>query len=833
VSTGGHSGDAAKTPERKAGGHSDRVGAASPQELLARIAAAAPRSERYEIQGELARGGMGLILKVFDRDLRRTLAMKALRRKAKDGEGGREGPLLVARFLEEAQITAQLGHPGIVPVHDLGVDAEGRAFFTMPLVRGRNLAEAFDCVRDAREGWTLTRGLGALLKVCEAVGYAHDRGVVHRDLKPANVMVGRFGEVYVMDWGLARVLGAADTRDLRLRDEPSTLHVLVESDRSRAKVDTPESPLVTLDGDVIGTPAYMAPEQALGRVDLMGPRSDVYAIGAMLYHLLSGRMPYEQPGLHAGARSTLERVRAGPPASLAELAPAAPGDLVAVCARAMHRDPDRRYAGVLELAADLEAFLERRPVRAREAGLAHALGLFVERHRAAVLAGVAGLAALLGLGGYSHWSVRAALRDTRAANTRAELALSESQRRADVNEARVLVEEEQALWPATPARAEALQHWLARMRDVVEREELHRASLEGGVTAAGEAAGLERFLTDAAALRELEPRIVQRLELARALPALSTGGEHAAAWSRAIAEVAAAPAYAGLALAPQLGLVPLGADPRSGLQEFWHVASGLRPERAATGELVLGADSGVVLVLLPGGEIELGEADDAVPRGIQRNRQPPWPTRVEPFFAGKFEVTQGQWLRAMGANPSRYPPGHPLVSGVTLLHPVESVSWTAAASCAARLDLELPTEAQWEYAARGRSTALFWWGGDDPAGLEGRENVLDVAGGAFLGMKPAAWDDGWKVHAPVGSFEPNPFGLCDALGNVKEWCRDWFAPYPTDATPGDFVLETTRPFRGGNWFEPGITNRVSLRANDFPGSINPNRGLRLARALRE
>src|SRR5262249_40564721 len=145
-------------------------------------------------------------------DLRRRLAMKVAL-----GSGGAEtegsmatSPMVVARFLEEAQVTGQLDHPGIVPVHELGIDSQGRLYFTMKLVEGRDLRHVFELVFSGKEGWSVTRALGVLQKACEAVAYAHRKGVIHRDLKPANVMVGSFGEVYVMDWGLARVLGRKD-----------------------------------------------------------------------------------------------------------------------------------------------------------------------------------------------------------------------------------------------------------------------------------------------------------------------------------------------------------------------------------------------------------------------------------------------------------------------------------------------------------------------------------------------------------------------------------------------------------------------------------------------
>jgi serine/threonine protein kinase len=335
---------------------------ATGRELLERLTKHRPSELRYEDVGEIARGGMGAIHMVWDPDLRRTLAMKVLLGRPPSGEQPTpvDDPSL-GRFLEEAQVTGQLDHPGIVPVYELGVDDKGEVFFTMRLVRGRELKEVIGLVHKGEEGWNLTRALGVLLKVCEAMAYAHSKGVVHRDLKPSNVMVGRFGEVYVMDWGLARVLGREDTKDIRLRpEEPETMSV--RSDRSED--ETPGSPLCTMDGDIVGTPAYMPPEQALGKVSEVGPRSDVYAVGAMLYHLLGGEVPYVPPGSRLRPALVLMQLLQGPPKPLREIQPKVHAELEAICERAMARQPDLRYEDVQQLRSDLAAHLEGRNVRA-------------------------------------------------------------------------------------------------------------------------------------------------------------------------------------------------------------------------------------------------------------------------------------------------------------------------------------------------------------------------------------------------------------------------------------------------------------------------------------
>src|SRR5262245_35996380 len=171
--------------------------------------------ERYKLEGEIARGGMGAILRVWDEDLQRHLAMKVVLGQGEAAPSGKTPPVdsrRLARFLEEAQVTSQLDHPGIVPVHELGLDAKGCVYFTMKLVKGKTLKDVLDELAAGEGDWTQTRVLGVIQKVCDAMAYAHHKGVIHRDLKPTNVMVGRFGEVYVMDWGLARVLDRPDPK---------------------------------------------------------------------------------------------------------------------------------------------------------------------------------------------------------------------------------------------------------------------------------------------------------------------------------------------------------------------------------------------------------------------------------------------------------------------------------------------------------------------------------------------------------------------------------------------------------------------------------------------
>ncbi len=226
-------------------------------------------SQRYDEGGELGRGGMGAVHLVRDRALRRFVAMKRLSPEVA------ATPELVQQFVEEAQLSSQLEHPNVLPTYDLGVDGAGRLFFTMRVVRGNTLWDLLHAP-EMRLGSTERLGdlLEVFLKVCDAVSYAHSRGVIHRDIKPDNIMVGPFGEVYLMDWGLAKVERGVGAH---LLDIPRP----------------PDSPLARLDEGVVGTVSYMAPEQAAG--EDVDARSDVFALGAVLYHIVTGRMPYDHP----------------------------------------------------------------------------------------------------------------------------------------------------------------------------------------------------------------------------------------------------------------------------------------------------------------------------------------------------------------------------------------------------------------------------------------------------------------------------------------------------------------------------------------------------------
>lgn len=286
---------------------------------------------RFEDRGELGRGGMGSVRKVFDERLSRFIAMKVLDPTVRDGR-------VVRRFREEAQIAGQLEHPNIVPVHDLGADEEGNQYFTMKLVRGRTLKQLLDeRPPPARTPGEQRHFLDVLLRVMDAVAFAHSRGVLHRDLKPENIMVGEYGQVYLMDFGLAKL-----TRRARSVDEDEVVRL---AGAERPGEDDPE-------GIVIGTLGYLSPEAAYGRVAQMDERTDVFGLGATLYEMLAGRPPYEGEL----AVDLVMKARRRELLPLDEVA-GVPQALARVAMRALAADPAERFASVAAMRAELDGIL--------------------------------------------------------------------------------------------------------------------------------------------------------------------------------------------------------------------------------------------------------------------------------------------------------------------------------------------------------------------------------------------------------------------------------------------------------------------------------------------
>lgn len=367
------------------------------------------KGDRYLIEKEIARGGMGAVLRAVDCDIRREVAVKYMLNQA--------DPKKKLRFIEEAQITGQLEHPNIVPIHELGVDAHKRLFFSMKMVKGRSLAQVIDELRQnpktAEKEYFLTRLLNIFVNVCNALAYAHSRGVIHRDLKPANIMLGDFGEVYVMDWGLAKVKGQGSEIPL-----PKTSANVVTSRESEADL--------TQEGSVLGTPAYMPPEQATGKVQSIDERSDVYSLGAILYAMLTLQPPIDKEG---GYMAMLMRVAEGEIAPPEQRNPPRAGriprELSAIAMKALAKEPHHRYPNVEALRRDIERFQEGRSVSAKEDTRREMLWKFVKRNKGLSVGVTVAMVVLL----CSTIFLFKAWWETSQAKTASELARQEKEKR--------------------------------------------------------------------------------------------------------------------------------------------------------------------------------------------------------------------------------------------------------------------------------------------------------------------------------------------------------------------------------------------------------------------
>jgi tetratricopeptide (TPR) repeat protein/tRNA A-37 threonylcarbamoyl transferase component Bud32 len=355
---------AAKDGEQPADGHA----------LVESLSHQAEGRSRYTLTRLHAEGGLGRVWIARDADLNRDVALKELK------PSPANHPETARRFVKEAQVTGQLEHPNIVPVYELGHRSEdNQPYYTMRFVHGQTLRDAVaEYHRQLRSGhddpveWL--RLLQAFVSICNAVSYAHSRGVIHRDLKPDNVLLGAFGEVLVLDWGLAKT---GDTKDEHLTpidvSEKASLHT-------------------TLSGRILGTPAYMAPEQAEGLVELVDERTDVYGLGAILFEILTGRPPH----LYGDTADIIGQIIRDPTPPPRSVNSATPRALEAVCAAAMAKERSRRYPAAEELARDIQRYLADEPVSVYREPLLARAGRFVRHHRTKVaFATAAALVALI------------------------------------------------------------------------------------------------------------------------------------------------------------------------------------------------------------------------------------------------------------------------------------------------------------------------------------------------------------------------------------------------------------------------------------------------------
>jgi formylglycine-generating enzyme required for sulfatase activity/tRNA A-37 threonylcarbamoyl transferase component Bud32 len=796
--------------------------------------------ERYEVVREIGRGGQGAVYQATDLKLRRKVALKVL---AWSGANDDEAAL---RFRREGEIASKLEHPGICPVFDVGVEA-GAAYIAMQFVEGETWASRIAaCTRVGDEPSTFATSVDAssattpetpsharssppstraqtarVAAIAETVArtlnVAHERGVVHRDVKPGNIMIGRDDAPVILDFGLAHELD-------------------------------PDGAGLTRTGEVLGTPAYLSPEQLSGKRERIDRRTDVYGLGASLFEALALRKPFSAPTRQALFRTILSE----PPPDLRRLNPAVSKDLATVVAVALEKSPDRRYQTALDFAEDLRRAAAGEAIRARPARWAVRTAGWAKRNPA--LAGAL-VAVVLSLAGGLAVALHL-LNTTQDALSAKSRAVLDFESLSDMKRCRDLAAEAAGLFPTYPSKIPALTAWLERGRRLVGEIGRHEAELAGleashmGARSDSAAWRIEylRELTGVLrAFADPDPRkgaladVEQRLRFAESVRR-TTIDDHAARWDaavRSIANPAECPRYGGLRIVPQLGLVPLGRRADTGLWEFADVSTGEIPATdGVVASYAYDERTAVILVLLPGGAFQMGtDTEDGTTFAFEA----PHRVLLRPYFIAKSETTQGQWLRATGSNPGFFQPGSKIHPETTLLHPATDVTWTQCAAVARRLNLALPTEAQWEFACRA-GTTTEWHFGDEPSDLEDRANVADLSlvndkRGRYGMAQVVDWDDGFAIHAPVTAFPPNAFGLLGFHGNVSEWCRDlWCAtPPPDDRTPGDGAFPggdgTDRATRDGNWLLPAENARCARRTHMAPDTATPTYGCRFARPL--
>ena len=348
---------------------------------------------RFQLVRPHAEGGLGRVSVALDRELNREVALKEIKSELSNDPGARN------RFTMEAEITGGLEHPGIVPVYGLGTRADGQPFYAMRFIKGDSLKQACKKYHDDRPNRSRTENtiqfrnlLRRFIDVCNAVAYAHSRGVLHRDLKPGNIMLGKYGETLVVDWGLAKAVGRQAEFD---GSGETTLRPRSANDSSKTQI-----------GSALGTPRFMSPEQAAGRLDELGPASDVYSLGATLYYLLVNQPAFPDRRVD----DVLEKVRCGQFDEPRNLDAGVPRALNAICLQAMRLEPDERYAGPHELAADIDRWLADEPVIALPENVFSRSGRWIRRHGRSVFAAGASLIVISAVSTFAAFSIDGARR---------------------------------------------------------------------------------------------------------------------------------------------------------------------------------------------------------------------------------------------------------------------------------------------------------------------------------------------------------------------------------------------------------------------------------------
>ncbi|MEA2013457.1 MAG: SUMF1/EgtB/PvdO family nonheme iron enzyme [Verrucomicrobiota bacterium] len=760
---------------------------------------------KYKVLDIVEKGGMGTIFRALDMNCRRIVAFKIMHHEKSFSKRK------ALRFIEEAQITAQLEHPNIVPVHELGVAKDDKVYYTMKFVNGLTLREIINRLKngypDAIEKYPLSHLLNIFLKICDALALAHSRGVIHRDLTPANIMVGDYGEVQVMDWGLAKILKNPDKknsfdksdgsirshtpkelRKKKLNDLDKYLKNNKNVDSIRSDMD--KNKLETLYGKIMGTPVFMAPEQAQGETDKIDSRTDIYALGAILYNILTLQYPFRGNSLDEIIRKIIRgdmlipfsintdseengNIRDFPHCPGGKI----PASLSAVVMKAMSGKPEKRYFNVEYLQKDIEAYQGGFATSAESASLSRQMMLFLRRHKTIatnmIIVIILIFSFMIRLI-YSERKARKNADDLRIALV--ELTNEKKQKNKSEmmakNNAQQAIEALNALKKEQKEKIKisriSAKEFILKSTKLMEKWQWEEAEKAVGI-----AIGLDNNSEKGWYLRGL--LFLGKVDFENALKsfrkALSLKPYD---FTKEISTcIGIAEKYRKLLPPPGPTMNIIGSNTLIEMaNEISSLPQGEKVRMILYSPIFTSSQIAPRLIPIPSGEIRI----DKKIINIKKS-----------FWITAYEVSQKTYEKIMGENPSYFKDPD---------KPVETVSWNEAILFCKRLtDIEqragrvpsgyqyrLPTEQEWEFACRS-----------------GKEDysVEDLGDIAWFEENSTS-----RTHK-IGLKRPNKMGLYDMLGNVWEWCSN--------------KNGTSRIVRGGGW-----SHKSAKCTSSFSYSLDPD-----------